>query len=101
MMTSFFKIDSVSEFSSVSIGLVLDHGCYMACSADVGGNVAGKGERIAARILVPPGNNGVYLEPITQNPGEHEILIAQGKRLVYEGFGKLQGGFPIAYLRPI
>ena len=46
------------------------------------------------------GNSGVYLEPTTQNPGEHEILIARGKRFVYEGFGKLQGGSPIAYLRP-
>ena len=101
MMTSFFKIDSISELPSVPIGLVLDHGGYMACSVDVGGKVAGEGERIAARILVPPGSSGVYLEPITQNPDEHEILIARGKRLVYEGFGKLQGGSPVAYLRLI
>lgn len=99
MPLAFFGIDSASKLPSIPLGMVFDHAGYMACSLDAGGKSTGDDDRVVTRILIPPGSNGVYLEPITKYPGEHEILMARGKRLVYEGIGRLSGGIPVAYLR--
>lgn len=34
----------------------------------------------AARVLIPKGTRGIYLERITENPGEYEFLLNRGTR---------------------
>ena len=101
MQLDFFKVDSPRKLGSISYGEELIHDGYAAGTTNVGGVPAGGGTRIATRILVTPGSRGVYLEPFTRHPGEHEVLLARGRKFIFEGLGKLPDGSPLVYLRMV
>lgn len=97
----FFNVKSDKELARIPLGMKFTHTGYAAGTTDIGGVAAGGGDRIATRILIPPGSNGVYLEPFSRHPGEHEILLPRGRTFMLDGFGKLPDGSPLVYLRMV
>ncbi|NEG96004.1 hypothetical protein GFD17_04360 [Bifidobacterium sp. SMB2] len=100
MRLDVFDISAVSQLPTIPLGKIVRHNGYMATSLIEGGvKVEMDGERIATRVLLPPGTNAVYLEPITKKKGQQEILLPRGCYLQYEGFGRQENGKPIIYAR--
>ncbi|KFI94558.1 ADP-ribosyltransferase [Bifidobacterium stellenboschense] len=101
MRIDFFKINSVDDLVNVKRGDIFPHAGYAAGTTNIGGVAAGDGDRIATRILVPPGSHGVYLEPFTQHPGENEVLLPRDMKFMVDGLGTLPDGSPLVYLRMV
>ena len=98
MRLSTFHVNDMESLFDLNTGRTFEHIGYMATSIKEGGIDVDGEDRIATRILVPPGSAGVYVEPITQHPGEYEILLPRGRALRFEGLGASDGR-PIVYLR--
>lgn len=98
MRLSTFHVNDMESLFDLNTGRTFEHIGYMATSIKEGGIDIDREDRIATRILVPPGSAGVYVEPITQHPGEYEILLPRGRTLRFEGLGASDGR-PIVYLR--
>lgn len=98
MRLSTFHVNDMESLFDLNTGCTFEHIGYMATSIKEGGIDVDGEDRIATRILVPPGSAGVYVEPITQHPGEYEILLPRGRALRFEGLGASDGR-PIVYLR--
>ncbi|TPF78361.1 hypothetical protein BW12_07025 [Bifidobacterium sp. UTCIF-3] len=100
MRLDVFGIDSLNELATIPLGKIVQHHGYMATSLLEGGvKVEMDGARVSTRILLPPGANAVYLEPITKKKGQDEILLPRGGYLQFEGFGRQKNGEPIIYAR--
>lgn len=100
MRLDVFGISDLGQLPKIPLGQIVHHPGYMATSLIEGGvKVEMDGVRIATRILLPPGTNAVYLEPITKKEGQQEILLPRGCHLQYEGFGRQGNGVPIIYAR--
>lgn len=74
MRLTTFHVNDMEPLFDLNTGRTFEHIGYMATSIKEGGIDVDGEDRIATRILVPQGSAGVYVEPITQHPGEYEIL---------------------------
>ena len=97
MRLDVFGIDSLNELATIPLGKIVQHHGYMATSLLEGGvKVEMDVARVSTRILLPPGANAVYLEPITKKKGQDEILLPRGGYLQFEGFGRQKNGDPLS-----
>ncbi|NEG89161.1 ADP-ribosyltransferase [Bifidobacterium aerophilum] len=100
MRLDVFDIDELDQLPTIPPGRIIRHNGYMATSLFEGGvKVENDGVRITTRVLLPPGCNAIYLEPITKKKGQEEILLPRGTFLQYEGFGRMKNGDPVIYAR--
>ncbi|KFI65750.1 hypothetical protein BCUN_0245 [Bifidobacterium cuniculi] len=97
-----FNITSSSQVTDLRPGSVYGHAGYMATSLIEGGIKAVKddGERIAARILVPPGSHAVYLQPSSKaRTRQEEVLLPRDSVLQYDSYSVMSDGRIMLYLR--
>ena len=67
MRLTTFRVNDMESLFDLNTGRTFEHIGYMATSIEEGGIDVDGEDRIATRILVPPGSAGVYVEPITQS----------------------------------
>lgn len=87
MPLSTFELSTVEDAFDLAPRKAYNHPGYMATSLLDGGVLADRSlDRIATRILVPPGSSAVYLQPISKaRKRQEEVLLARKGRLQIEG----------------
>ncbi|PWG60851.1 hypothetical protein DF200_01115 [Bifidobacterium catulorum] len=100
MPLSTFELSTVEDAFDLVTGKVYNHPGYMATSLLDGGVLADRSlDRIATRILVPPGSSAVYLQPISKaKKRQEEVLLARKGRLQIEGVEITKQG-PMVFVR--
>lgn len=100
MPLSTFELSTVEDAFDLVTGKVYNHPGYMATSLLDGGVLADRSlDRIATRILVPPGSSAVYLQPISKaKKRQEEVLLARKGRLQIEGAEITKQG-PMVFVR--
>ena len=92
-----FDIETIEAALDLKSGTVFNHPGYMATSLLSGGVLADRSlDRIVTRILVPPGANAVYLQPISKaKQRQEEVLLPRNSRLQIEGVEAARQGLMV------